>query len=53
MPRERRRAWLFGVADKGRVIEKGLEQIHGKKKADHMAGLVRAVWEAGRGRNPE
>ena len=37
-----------GPDPKGRVIEKGLEQIHGKEKADHMAGLVRAVWEADR-----
>jgi hypothetical protein len=48
MPKERRRAWLFGVVENGRVVEKGLEQIHGKEKADHMAGLVRAVWDADR-----
>lgn len=48
MPKERRRVWLFGVVENGRVVEKGLEQIHGKEKADHMAGLVRAVWDADR-----
>lgn len=48
MPKERRRVFLFGRVDAGKVVEKGLQQIHGKEKADHMAGLVRAVWEAGR-----
>jgi hypothetical protein len=36
------------VVENGRVVEKGLEQIHGKEKADHVAGLVNAVWKARR-----
>lgn len=48
MPKERRRVWLFGREEGGRVIERGLLQIHGRERADHMAGLVRRVWEAQR-----
>ncbi len=48
MPKERRRAWLFGVVENDRVVQKGLQQLHGKDKADHMADLVRKVWEADR-----
>lgn len=49
MPKERRRVFLFGQVEGVRVIERGLLQIHGKEKADHMAGLVRKVWDAQRG----
>lgn len=54
MPKERRRAFLFGeyepdAAGVMRLKTKGLQQIHGKPEADRMAGLVRRVWEAGRG----
>jgi hypothetical protein len=48
MPKERRRAWLFGVVENDRVVQKGLQQLHGKDKTDHMADLVRKVWEADR-----
>lgn len=53
MPKEKRRAFLFGDYEPDaqgvlRLKTKGLQQIHGKQTADHVAGLVRKVWEAER-----
>jgi hypothetical protein len=53
MPKERRRAFLFGDFehdDRGvkRLKTKGLQQIHGEASAKRVADLVRRVWEHGR-----
>jgi hypothetical protein len=42
MPKEERRAYLYGGA------APGVAQKRGVKAADDLAALVRAVWEAGR-----
>lgn len=48
MPKELRRAFLFGKVDGPKVLERGLLQIHGREQADRMADLVRRVWESQR-----
>lgn len=46
----RRRAYLFGVTEGGRVIERGVAQVRGQAAADELAALVKAVWEHQKGK---
>jgi len=45
----KRRAYLFGLTEGGKIVERGVAQVRGQAAADELADMVKRVWEHQKG----